>query len=142
MSTRSDSAEFIRTLVLGEYDANDQYEQKLDEQGWIGFPRFLATAFFLAVGRRFKTGDNHAEVVRFVADLRATSPDAAAILDPQATELVIRAVLDPDVAFDLDQTTLGKVQTMVVHKILTEEHLSADELDEFLGEAEGLAAGR
>jgi hypothetical protein len=140
LNTRSDSAEFIRTLVLGQHEANDRYEQKLDDQGWIGFPRFLATAFFLAVGRRFPAGGNHGEIVRFVAGLRATSPDTALILDAQATELVIRAALEPDVTFDLDQTTIGKIQTMVLHRVLSDENLSLAELDAFLDEAEGLAA--
>jgi hypothetical protein len=128
--------------VQEDYEANDRYEQKLDEQGWAEFPRFLATAFFLAIERRFKGRDIQADVIRFVADLRATSPDAASILDAQATELVVRAVLDPAVTFDLDQTTLGKIQTMVTHKILSAENLSPDELDTFLGEAEELATGR
>lgn len=139
---RSNLAGFIRTLVLDDYEANDRYERKLDEQGWAGFPRFLGIVFFLAVDRRFKDRNDAGEVVRFVADLRANSADTAAMLEPLATEAVIRAVLDPDATFDVDQTTLGKIQTMIVHKILSEEHLSPEELDAFLAEAEELAAER
>ena len=140
--TRSEPAEFIRTLVLEDYEANDRYERQLDEQGWAGFPRFLATVFFLAVERRFKDRDSQAEVIRFVADMRTASADAASMLDPQAAELVVRAVLDPDVTFEVDQTTLGQIQTMVAHKILSDERLTPEELDAFLGEAEELVSRR
>jgi hypothetical protein len=141
MMIRSDPAEFIRTLVLGDFAATQQFEQKLDEQGWAGFPRFLLTAFFLAVERRF-TGDDQGEIIRFVADLRAHGSGDTAGVDPQAAELLIRKVFDPSVKIDVDQTAAGRIQTLVVHRVLSEENLSAEDLDAFLAEAEDLAAGQ
>jgi hypothetical protein len=141
VTTRSDPAEFIRTLVEGNYEATGRYEQRLDEQGWAGFPRFLGTVFFLAVERRFGA-DNRGEIIRFVADLRARGGEETVDVDPHTAETTIRKVFDPALRIDVDQTAIGRIQTLVVHKILTEENLSPAELDTFLGEAEEFAAGR
>lgn len=136
---RSDPAEFMRTLVQGDYEATSRCEQKLDEQGWLGFPRFLGALFFMAVRRRFQ-GRDQAEIIRFVAELRAQESDQDADLEAHAIESAIRRVFDRSVKIDVDQTTIGTIQTLVSHKILAEENLSPEELDSVLGEAEQLAA--
>ncbi|HEY2671246.1 MAG TPA: hypothetical protein VGJ07_12850 [Rugosimonospora sp.] len=138
---RSDPAEFVRALVLGDYEATGRYERRLDEQSWDGFPRFLGIAFFLAVHRRFTGRDDRGEIIRFVADLLSEGGAGRADVDPLVAESVILRVFDPQVNIDFDQTAMGRVQTLVVHKILTGEDLAAGELDSFLGEAERLAAG-
>jgi hypothetical protein len=137
--TRSDSAEFVRSLVRGDYDATDEYEKRLDEQGWSDFPKFLSAAFFLAVERRFPRGFNQADVIHFVADLRAHGRPGAPEFDPSAAEAMIGAVLNPSIDFDLHQEAIGQIQTLVVHKVLADENLDDAELDQFLGDAEALA---
>lgn len=139
LDENSDAVEFIRTLVRGDFEANNRYEQRLNEQSWIGFPRFLSTVFFLAVERRFSGPSEEGNIIKFVADLRASGTGEAASLFPQAVETLIRAVLDPSVKVNLDQTTMTQIQTLVVHKILTDEVLPDDELDALLGRAEQLA---
>jgi hypothetical protein len=131
----------MRTLVQGDYEATSRYERKLDEQGWIGFPRFLGALFFMTVRRRFKDRDQR-EIIRFVADLRARDNAEGASVDPQATESLIGRVFDPSVRIVVDQTTIGSIQTLVVHRILADENLSPEALDAVLAEAEELAADK
>jgi hypothetical protein len=142
LSQKSDAAEFIRTLVRGDFEANSQYEQRLEERAWVGFPKFLTAVFFLAVDRRFGNLANQADIIKFVADLRGRGTGDVASLDPQATETLIRAVLDPAIAVKLDQTTMARIQTLVAHKILTDEVLSDEQLDALLAQAEQLANRR
>jgi hypothetical protein len=144
---KSDLVQLVRTLVRGDFEANDRYEQKLDEAGWEGFPRFLSAVFFLAVGRRFARDADIAEIIRFVADIRAKT--GACSVDPVAAETLIWAALDLNVAVNIDENVAvniddelaGTVQLMVVHQILADENLSDEDLDGFLREAVRLGGG-
>jgi hypothetical protein len=138
MATRSDAAEFVRTLVTGDTDGNRRYERRLEEHGWVGFPQFLSAIFFLAVERRFKASTDRAEVVRFVADLRADASDTLPV-DPVSIETLIGAVLDPTVEFNVSQENIGKIQMFVAHKALQEANLSESEFDAILAEADSIA---
>lgn len=140
MSTQSDSFGFVRTLIQGDFEANGQYKRRLDEQGWAGFPRFLTAVFFLAADRRFAMPPDRAEIVKFVAELRGRGTGDVAGIDPEAAEVLILAVLDAAVTVNLDQATVARIQTLVAHKILTDENLTPEELDAFLGRAEQLTS--
>lgn len=142
MATRGDIVEFARTLIRGDFEANDRYERALDEDGWDGWPSFLSALFFLAVDRRFKGTYDEAQVIRFVADLRAEAGEGALPIDPSSMELLIKAVLDPAVRFDLPAETMGQIQTMVAYTILAREGLSDKELDGVLAEAQSIAEGQ
>lgn len=132
---KSDVVEFARTLIRGDFEANDRYEHKLDTEGWDGWPSFLSALFFLAVERRFQGGYDEAQVIKFVAELRAEATDGAPI-DPASTELLIRAVFDPSVQPDIAPATMGHIQTLVAYAILSREALSDAQLDDLLNEAQ------
>jgi hypothetical protein len=138
VTVRSDFVELVRTLVRGDFEANDRYEQKLDEEGWEGFPRFLSAVFLLAVERRFARDADIGDIIRFVADIRART--GASGVDPVAAETLIRAVLDLNVAVNIEEELAGTVQLMVAHQILADENLSDEDLDGFLREAARLAS--
>jgi hypothetical protein len=135
MTVKGDVVEFARTLIRGDFEANDRYEQKLDAEGWDGWPPFLSALFFLAVERRFQGGYDKAEVIRFVADLRAGAVDGADPLDPVNAELLIRAVFDPSVQLDVAAAAMGHIQTLVAYRILSQEKLSDEQLNDLLNEA-------
>ncbi|MGX7670752.1 hypothetical protein [Plantactinospora sp. DSM 117369] len=139
MMIRSDVVEFARTLIKGDFEANDEYERKLDAEGWDGWPAFLSALFFLAIERRFQGTYDEAEVIRFVADLRAETVDGTAPIDPADAESLIRAVFDESVQLDMEPEAMGRVQTLVAYTILAKEDLTDEALDDVLAEAKQLA---
>ncbi len=139
MPTKSDVIEFVRTLINGDFEANDRYEKKLDEEGWEEWPKFLSALFFIAVDRRFNGQYDEAQAIRFVAELRAEARDGAPPLNPSDTELLIKAVLNPPVEFNISPQAMGEIETLVVYTILTQENLSDEALDQILLEAQSIA---
>ncbi|MBF9127472.1 hypothetical protein I0C86_00450 [Plantactinospora sp. S1510] len=135
MTVKSDVVEFARTLIKGDFEANDRYEQKLDAEGWDDWPSFLSALFFLAVERRFQGRYDKAEVIRFVAELRAGATEGAAPLDPANAELLIKAVFDQSVQLDIAPAAMGHIQTLVAYRILSQEKLSDEHLNDLLDEA-------
>ena len=131
---------YIRTLVRGDHAANDQIEAKLDAEGWDGFPRFLAALFFVSVDRRFGEDATQADVIKFVADMRADLGDDAPEVNPAAAETLIFSVIDPSIDYDIDHQMIGRIQAATVHKVLAEEDLTDQELDAVLAEAVELAS--
>jgi hypothetical protein len=138
VTVRSDFVQLVRTLVRGDFETNDQYERKLNEEGWEGFPRFLSAVFFLAVERRFARDADINDIIRFVADIRSRT--GASSVDPIAAETLIRAALDHSVAVNVEEELAGTVQLMVAHQILADEDLSDEDLDGFLRDAVRLAS--
>ncbi|GIG86639.1 hypothetical protein Pen02_15750 [Plantactinospora endophytica] len=130
---------FARTLIKGDFEANDEYERRLDAEGWDGWPALLSALFFLAIERRFEGTYDEAEVIKFVADLRAGTVDGPGPIDPSEAESLIRAVFDESVQLDMSPEAMGQVQTLVAYTILSREGLSDDALDEVLAEAKQLA---
>jgi 3-methyladenine DNA glycosylase/8-oxoguanine DNA glycosylase len=142
VTVKPEFVEYIRTMVRGEHEANDEIEAELDETGWDGFPRFLASVFFLAVDRRFSKDTPPGEIIKFVADLRADASDGGPAIDPIGAENLIRSIVDSDVDYDLSQEMIGRIQAATALKILTEEELTDKQLDDFFSEAVGLASRR
>ncbi|AVT32263.1 hypothetical protein C6361_25540 [Plantactinospora sp. BC1] len=140
MTIKPELAAYVRTLVRGDNEANERIEAQLDGEGWDGFPRFLAALFFLAVDRRFGEDATSAEVIRFVADLRAGLADDAPAIDAQDAEALIKANIDPDADYDIEPSSIGKIQAAVTYKVLTDEQLTDEELDSFLTEATEIAS--
>ena len=130
--TTSDHVEYLRTMVRGQFEENDRIEERLNSNGWGDWSVFLASCFYLAVDRHFKRPADSDEIVRFVADMRIWVGDDGPQIDPSLAETLIRSVLDEDVDVDmqaLDQDMLGRVETLVVYRVLSTSNLSDAELD-------------
>ena len=135
--SQTDFVDYLRTLALGQHEENDRIEERLDATGWIGYPRFIATAFFLAVDRHFTQPADAGEIIRFVAAIRSQVPPDGPTVDQDLAEKLIRSVLDDSVTVDrsaTDPEMVGKIQSLVVYHILTEGMKNEDELNAFLAE--------
>jgi hypothetical protein len=139
MAIKTDLVHFVRTLVRRDVEANDQFERKLDDDGWEGWPYFLGAVFYLAVRLRFQGGPNDAEIIRFVADLRAEAGGVDPPIDPTDAETLIKAVFDPSLQVDLSAEVIGNLETLIAYTILHQENLSDEELDQILQEARVIA---
>jgi hypothetical protein len=138
-AVKPDFVEYVRTMVRGDHEANDQIEARLDEQGWDGFPRFMSALFFLAIDRRFGSKIDKAKVITFVAEMRADVANDGPEIDGQAAETLIESIIDASVEYSIPQSMIGTIQAAAVYKVLTEDRLSDTALDAFLAEAEKLA---
>lgn len=134
-------AEYVRTLVRGDDEANERIEQELDRTGWDGYPHFLAVAFFLAVDKRFSRPADTAEIIRFVADTRAELGDDGPAIDQHLAERLIRSVLDDSARVEAtaDAEMIGRIQSLVLYEILSDGRLTDEHVDSFLAEAARLA---
>ncbi|MET8041781.1 hypothetical protein ABZU25_13065 [Micromonospora sp. NPDC005215] len=140
MMIKPELPEYIRTMVRGDHAANDAVEARLDAEGWDGLPRFLAAVFFLAVDRRFGEAAGRADVITFVGDLRAGLADGGPEINAEAAEALIMSIIDPSIDYSISQEMIGRIQAATVQKILTDDHLTDDELNALLNEAAGLAS--
>jgi len=132
--------EYIRTMVRGDYRENDRLEEKLDKEGWDGFPTLLGVVFYYAVKRRFVKGASPEEVIRFVAEMRAAAPaEAVESIDANAAEQLIRAALDPELDSNVDPELAGAIQGMVIVHILGAPDVTDRDLDAILAEAVAVA---
>ncbi|ROT29339.1 hypothetical protein [Micromonospora sp. HM5-17] len=139
MTINPELTEYIRTLVRGDNEAHDRIQAQLDAEGWDGFPRFLASLFFLAVDRRFGENASPAEVIKFVADLRADLANGGPDISAEDAEALIKANLDPDFDYDIEPNMIGKIQAAVIYKVLTDASVTDEQLDALLAEAAELA---
>lgn len=132
--------EYIRNVVRDKREANEEIQAQLDEEGWTGFPRFLASLFFLAVDRRFGETASRTEVIRFVAELRSGLADDGLDISADDAENLILANIDPEHDYNIDPSMIGKIQAAAIYKIFTDEHIGDADLDALLSEAVTLAS--
>ena len=131
--------DYIRTFLRRQNAANDQIEAKLDAEGWDGFAKFQAALFFLAVEHRFGNKIVHADIIKFVADMRAeVGPDGPKI-DAEAAETLIKSIIDDSIDYDIAPRMIGTVQATTIYKVFSEAGLSDEDLDAVFDEAEALA---
>lgn len=139
MARTSDFKELIRLLVRNDFEGHRRLTEVLDAQsGWHGYAEFLGAAFFVAIERRFRPGQDVATIIRFVAEAREQFDETGSDIDPVAAETLIRSVLGDQDASSLDGKTVGAIETVLLHKLLTDEDLTGEQLDAFLSETSHL----
>jgi hypothetical protein len=99
------------------------------------YSTLLATAFFEAANRRFGGRDSAAEVIEYVADVRARLPEVGEKIDPGAAERVIRrALTDVDVS-DISDRMTGRIFIIFLVAMVSDAEYDDVQLDAFLAEA-------
>ncbi|GAB3808848.1 hypothetical protein [Micromonospora zhanjiangensis] len=139
MTITPEMVAYLRTMVKGHHVENDRVEERLDANDWNDFPRFLAALFFLAVDRRFGEDASRADVIQFVAEMRAELGHDAPNIDADQAETLIMSTIDPTVGYDIDPQMIGRIQAATVHKVLGEDSFTDQGLDAILAEAVELA---
>ena len=139
MAITEDQVEALRTYLSARTDteATDAERRfltlsrtgRLDEVGTLVYGAFAAAA-----RRRFSPTWTSAEIVRFVADFRASSTEAAGLLNPSAAENQLRDVLGDKQAFRPAEEARARAQFLLLAVTL-----SPDELDEVLAAGRALA---
>jgi len=94
-------------------------------------------AFAAAARRRFSPTWTSADVVRFVADFRGSSAEAASLLSPAAAENQLREVLGDKPAIRPSEEARARAQFLLLAALTVA--LDPRELDEILADGRALA---
>jgi hypothetical protein len=125
--------------LAGDFDQYNRLYQQLDrEAARTTYIALIDAAFFEAVDRRFAKAGTVADVIEFVADIRARSERLSEI-DSRAAERLIRAALGDGSADDIDDKTRFGAEIVLLAGLIVDERLDDAGLDKFLAEARKLA---
>jgi hypothetical protein len=141
MTVTDEQVAVLRAHLAGDVDGYRRLWEQLDrEAAKIGYPSLIAAAFFKAVDLHFRQGQTtNADVVEFVANVRARFDETGADVNPQAAEAMILTVLGAETKTDFDDGTVADAQLTVLTAIILDEQMADEELDAFLSEARELA---
>jgi hypothetical protein len=136
MPVTDDEVAALRAYLQGNQALQEElYERITTLDAKTRYTRLLATAFFEAVNRRFGGRDSAAEVIEYVADVRARSPRLGEQIDPGAAErLIRRALTDVDVS-DIDSRMRGRIFIVFLAAMVSDAHYDDGQLEGLLAEA-------
>lgn len=120
---RSAPVAALRDLLLGRVRDHDRRLCRYDDETWEQHRRLLTAAFHLAVGRRFRPGQDAAPVIRFVASVRERYGPTGYQVDPVAAERLLRAALGEEEPPPLDRRAVTAV-TLLLAGLVEDEGLS------------------
>jgi hypothetical protein len=130
----------LRATVRGDFAQAEEMahalgrSNQLDEYGEV-----IGAAFLLAVRMQFPRGWSTADVIRLVADTRVMFDQSGDVIDPKATERVVRSALgQEELAEDLPDSVVVAAQIAVVSGLAHQRRLGDPEA--FLDEVQKLLA--
>jgi hypothetical protein len=142
MAVTDDQVAALRAYLIARTDADADDAQHrfltlartghLDEVGALVYGAFTAAA-----RRRFSPAWTSADIVRFVADFRGSSADAAELLSPSAAENQLRGVLSDNQATIPSEEARTRAQFLLLAALTVA--LDSTELDEVLVQGRTLA---
>lgn len=140
MPVTTDQVATLRSYLSGDFSDYQQRRSQIDQApDRTGYVALVSAAFCEAVERRFTKQDPPERVIEFVAETRAQFDRDGNQIDPRAAELMIRAVYTDEQIDDLDSTTKGRTQIILLAALINSEHLEQAGLDAFLADASKLA---
>jgi predicted nucleic acid-binding protein len=140
MPVTDDQAAALRALLRDDMDSYRRLFDALHRaEARKGYTALVTGAFIEAVERRFGAAYQPADIVTFVASIRARSDRLAAELDPEVAERVIRVVLEDAPVDDLSRNAVTGAQMLLLGGLIADAHLDDAGLDEFLAAARKLA---
>jgi hypothetical protein len=142
MAITDDQVAALRAYLSAGTDAEDGDAERqflmLARTGRLdGIEKLVYGAFAAAARRRFSSTWTSADIVRFVADFRSSSVEAASLVSASAAENQLRGALGEKPTILPDEETRARVQVILL-AALTAVFASAD-LDGLLTEGRTLA---
>jgi hypothetical protein len=140
MPVTDDQIAALRALLSDDTDLYRQVYGGLDRaEAKKGYTALITAAFIEAVERRFGTGYQPADIVTFVADVRARSDRLASRIDPDVAERVIHAVLGHGTIRGLNREAVTGAKLLLLGGLIADARLDDTGLDEFMAAARKLA---
>jgi hypothetical protein len=132
----TDAIDAMRTYLKGDADGYRRMVDQLDTAAKKAHGHLIGASFYIAAQRRFAANPSNAEVIAFVANLRARSDRLAEDIDPGQAERLIRASTFTDE--NVDDIDNG-LYSLLLAGLIADEQLTDSDLDAFLADACKLA---
>ena len=130
----------IRALARADWDAADTLVGEIGGSGWVGGLQVIGAAFALAVHRRFEPDATPTEIAAWVSATRAQYEDGGTLPALEMEGLIRAALGEEELADNIPAETIIAAEVFVLGQLLLEAKLSPAELDEFVDDAEQVAA--
>jgi hypothetical protein len=142
MAVTDDQVAALRTYLSARTDAGaDDAERRFltlaRTSGLDGVEVLVYGSFAAAARRRFSPTWTSADLIRFVADFRSSSPEAAGLVSASAAENQLRRVLGERLTARPDEETRGRAQLILLAALTVD--FAPHELDGLLSEGRTLA---
>lgn len=139
MSVTSEQVEALRAYLAGNPEEAERLHAHLAQGGGVAaYGALVYAAFVTAVRRKFSTW-TVAQVVRYVANVRADLSKDGVDIDPRAAEILMRRALGESVDGDLDEEVRSRAQIFLLTSLVADEQLDDAGIDEFLAQARARA---
>lgn len=130
----------LRSLLEGRPEASEAYASVTDDAAASGYTMVIYSAFAVAVRRRFSPKYTHAQLARYVADLRISFGKDASQINPRVAESMMRAALGDETLkarepYGADLPTLVAAELAILDDLVQGAGLDEAGLDELLNEA-------
>ncbi|MCP9948674.1 hypothetical protein [Actinomadura madurae] len=133
----------LRAQLTGQHDEHLRLAKQLEhDEANREYAALVAAAFIVAVERRFIADGEFAdesEVIDFVAQVRAKSPDMPEVIDPRLAESLILHLLEKGPVLDADADTKFGHQIVLLAALAGDEQFTDSELEVFLSEVRPIA---
>ncbi|WBB49839.1 hypothetical protein O3597_04995 [Verrucosispora sp. WMMA2044] len=133
-------SDLIRALARADWDAVDALVVKIGQQGLANGLRIVGAAFALAVNRRFGPDSSPTDVAQWVAGIRAQHQGAEPLPALEMEGLIRAALGEPELVDTIAPETALGAELFILGQILLELNPAPAEMDEFIADAEQLAA--
>lgn len=125
----------LRAYLTDDQDEYERLIERVEQAGNLrGYSALFGSAFFDAVNRRFAPTWTIADIIRFVANVRAKYIEDPDQLDPQHAERLIRTALGDGSIDDLDDE-VRSTQIILLPALIDEERPDRVALDGLLTQA-------
>ena len=133
MFITDDHVNALRAMLSGEMDEAEELIEIIGHSDYFWhFNVVIASAFALAVYRRFGQGYSVPGVIRFIADERARQDDSADDFDPRVAEQLVLSVFTSEPVHGLDDEAKADIQIALLLGMIEDENLDDAELDLFI----------
>lgn len=140
MPVTDEQVAVLRAQLTADREAYDRGHGRLDgKTDAAGYAILLTAAFTLAAERRFVPPLTLADLIRYVADVRARTPSAAENVDPKIAERLLLGALTDESISDIDGKAIGVNQGILLVAMVADEDLDPAGLERFIEESRALA---
>lgn len=129
----------LRAQLTGDNQRYEQGFRKLETSAdRAGYAALVGAAFIIATEQRFQPPVTVADLIRYVADVRARTASTAENVDPRLAEHLLHAAL-ADEPFTGSPEAIGANQIVLLAALIADAQPAPDRLDALLTEARTVA---
>lgn len=133
--------DYVRALATGDTARIRELDDQIPETEWEDFHTYVSAFFSLMLELRFKDGASREAITAFVDEARYDYRNVEPPIKPLMLEAAVRAAAGEEhLLDDVPTAELVRAQYLVIGKIARQSDDVQQRLEQYLGEAENLAA--